>query len=492
MSRITRRKFVQQSALASLGAGVALSGTKASGKVLGANDTVRVGVAGINGRGRSHYGDYCKQKNVEVAYLIDPDSRLFDSRSKDVANKQGKAPQCVQDFRKALEDKNLDAISIATTNHWHAPMTIFACMAGKDVYVEKPASHNVHEGRVALEMARKYNRIVQHGTQQRSSGGRAREIAAVQSGKYGKLLVSKGYCAKPRGSIGTKKHEAPPAGLDFNLWTGPAPEQPFHRNLVHYNWHWFWDFGNGDIGNQGVHEVDVMRWAIPGATLPTRVVSIGGRFGYEDQGQTANTQMAVYTFGDVLAVFEVRGLINNNPTRKKEMAHSQRKVANEYYTTEGMIAGGKFYPKNGNGKSHGLDAPSVSVGGGGPFGNFINCVRSRKQDELNADIAHGHYSSALCHLGNISLRTGQSATWGSMPEELGDNDVVQQTFVNLQENLREFKVPLKGLKYQQGRVLNFDPKTEKFVGDNVDEANALLTRKYRKEFAIPSNLAFAK
>lgn len=488
MSRITRRKFVQQSALASVGATVALSGTKASGKILGANDTVRVGVAGINGRGKSHYGAYTGMKNVEVAYLIDPDSRLFDSRSKDVEKRQNKAPTCVQDFRKALEDKNLDAISIATCNHWHAPMTIFACMAGKDVYVEKPASHNVHEGRVAVEMARKYNRIVQHGTQQRSSGGRLREIAAVQSGKYGKLRVSKGYCAKPRGSIGTKKTETPPKELDFNLWTGPAQTTEFHRNLVHYNWHWFWAFGNGDIGNQGVHEVDVMRWAIPGATLPTRVVSLGGRFGYEDQGETANTQMSVYTFGDVLGVFEVRGLINNNPTRKKDMSHSQRKVANEYYTTEGMIAGGKFYPKNG-GKAEGIKTPSVDVFPGGTFGNFINCVRSRKQDELNADILHGHHSAALCHLGNISLRAGETATWGDMPNTLGDVDVVKETFNNLQENLREFKVPLKGLKYQQGRVLNFDPKTEQFVGDHVDEANAMLTRKYRKEFAIPTNIA---
>lgn len=489
MSRITRRKFVKQSALASIGATVALSGTKASGKVLGSNDKVLVAVAGINSRGRSHYGAYAGMKNVEVAYLVDPDSRLFDSRSKDVEKRQGKAPKCVQDFRTALEDKNVHAISIATCNHWHAPMTIFACMAGKDVYVEKPASHNVHEGRVALDMARKYNRIVQHGTQQRSSGGRAREIAAVQSGKYGKLRVSKGYCAKPRGSIGTKKNEAPPAGLDFNLWTGPAQKTEFHRNLVHYNWHWFWEFGNGDIGNQGVHEIDVMRWAIPGATLPTRVVSLGGRFGYEDQGQTANTQMSVYTFGDVLGVFEVRGLINNNPTRKKDMTHSQRKVANEFYTTEGMIAGGKFYPKNG-GKPEGVKAPAgVDVGGGGPWGNFINCVRSRNRDELNADIEHGHYSSALCHLGNISHRLGESGSWNDMPNRFGKNDVVQETINNLRENCREFKVPVDTSKVTVGRVLDMDPKTEQFVGKDVTAANALLTREYRKEFAIPTNLA---
>jgi len=303
--------------------------------------------------------------------------------------------------------------------------------------------------------------------------------SAVQSGKYGKLLVSKGYCAKRRGSIGTKKHEKPPAGLDFNLWTGPAHQQPYHDNLVHYNWHWFWDFGNGDIGNQGVHEVDVMRWAIKDATLPTRVVSLGGRFGYEDQGETANTQMAVYTFGDVLGVFEVRGLIAGNPRQK----HSQRKVANEYYTTEGMITGGKFYPKNG-GKPESVKGDG-HVEGGGPFGNFINCVRNGTPDKLNAAAIHGHHSSALCHLGNISYRLGKTAKWGELPDEFGDNDVVEETYANLENNLKDFNIPLDGLKYKQGRVLNFDPKTEKFTGPGAEEANKLLTRDYRKPFQIP-------
>src|SRR5262249_796855 len=187
-------------------------------------------------------------------------------------------------------------------------MTIWACEAGKDVYVEKPASHNVREGRIAVEIARKYKRIVQHGTQSRSVQAKAQVAEVIKSGQLGKLLVARGLCSKPRGRLRVQKPRTRAAEVDLNLWLGPAPEQPFHRNLVHYNWHWFWDFGNGDIGNQGVHEMDIARWGIPDATLPRGVISLGGRFGYVDQGQTANTQIAIFDYGETRLVFEVRGL----------------------------------------------------------------------------------------------------------------------------------------------------------------------------------------
>src|SRR5262245_4176905 len=252
MSKLNRRTFLKAAAATTAFPLATIAGTKSSGKVLGANDVIRVGVAGIHGQGNAHIGEYLKLPGVQVTYLIDPDASLFESRSKPIKEKYGQEPRCVSDIRKALEDKELDAISIATPNHWHSLMTIWACQAGKNVYVEKPLSHNITEGRRCIEAARKYKVIVQHGTQMRSSTGKHNEIAAVQSGKYGKLLVSKGYCCKPRWSIGRKEISKPPEKLDFNIWLGPAAEQPFHANLVHYNWHWFWDFGNGDIGNQGV------------------------------------------------------------------------------------------------------------------------------------------------------------------------------------------------------------------------------------------------
>ena len=236
--------------------------------VFGANDRIQVAVLGLHGRGREHVNGFMELENVEVTTLCDPDMEVLQGRQKLFMEKFNKKLKLVQDLRKVINDKKIDVISIATPNHWHSLATIWACQAGKDVYVEKPMSHNVFEGRKAVEAARKYNRIVQHGTQTRSSEHAAKQIAAVQSGKYGKLLVAKGYCCKPRWSIGYKPFKTPPANVDFDLWLGPAPSQPFHENLVHYNWHWFWDTGNGDIGNQGVHEMDVARWAIPGATMP--------------------------------------------------------------------------------------------------------------------------------------------------------------------------------------------------------------------------------
>ena len=277
---LSRRQFLNRSlAAASVGAGFAIGGTKSSGRVLGANDTVRVAVAGLNGRGGSHVDEFGKMAGVAIACLVDPDTRTYEKRIRQVESHGGRTPSTVQDIRRVLEDKNVDVVSIATPNHWHALMTIWAVQAGKDVYVEKPCSHNVHEGRIAVEAARRHQRIVQHGTQSRSSKEWALAAEAVRSGKLGKLLISRALCYKPRGSIGFKPVAPPPPEVDFNLWLGPAPEQPFHANLVHYNWHWFWDFGNGDIGNQGVHQMDIARWLIPGpdgkgVTYPRTVTSV--------------------------------------------------------------------------------------------------------------------------------------------------------------------------------------------------------------------------
>jgi predicted dehydrogenase len=478
MSRkLSRRTFVKSAAAASAAFPLfTIAGTKASGKILGANDVIRLAVCGINGRGGAHINKFAEMKGVQVTCLVDPDSRIHEKHAKNVEKLAGNTPKCVQDPRVALDDSNIDAISIATPNHWHSLLTIWACQRGKHVYVEKPLSHNVFEGRIAVQAARKHNCMVQHGTQQRSSEGRAREIAAVQSGKYGKLLVSKGYCSKPRWSIDFKKPESPPEGLDFDVWLGPAQEQPYHGNLVHYNWHWFWDTGNGDIGNQGVHEMDVARWAIKGATLPTKVYSLGGRFGYTDQGQTPNTQMAVMEFGDVKLVFEVRGLVGRT-------SKDPGKIANEYYTTEGMIAEGMFYPKNG-GKPERLENVGGSVRPGREFGSFINAVKSGNREDLNADVEHGHYSSALCHLANISYRLGEEVPFNRRTKTLGDDKVVLETFQALESNLTKGNgLSLDGLSYRLGRTLAFDPAAEKFVGDS--EANALLTRHYRAPYVVP-------
>ncbi len=500
-SHLSRRQFMNRSlAAAGVAGGFAIGGTKSSGRIIGANDTVRIAVAGINGRGGEHIKHWLRMKpGVEITCLIDPDTGTYQKRLDQIAKAGGRAPATVQDIRRALDDKSIDAVSVATPNHWHALITIWSCQAGKDVYVEKPCSHNVHEGRIAVEAARRYKRIVQHGTQSRSSRDWALAAAAIQSGKFGKLHVSRGVSFKPRESIGFKPTTTPPEQLDFDIWLGPAPQQPFHANLVHYNWHWFWDFGNGEIGNQGVHELDVARWLIPGAssnghgssaTFPKSVLSIGGRFRDHDQGETANTQISVMDYGDTQLIIEVRGL--NTKGFQGYM------IGNIAYLDAGTIAGAsgdrrsdvKFYPK---GKTEGIPLADVATveDESGParahFDNFIAAVRSRKVEDLNADIEQGHYSAALCHLSNVSYRLGQDVPFSKSSQAFGDDKEACETLARMEEHLKDNSVALDGLNYRLGRKLVFDAATESIVGDS--EANQLLTRAYRAPFVVPDRIA---
>ncbi|VTR93853.1 nadh-dependent dehydrogenase : NADH-dependent dehydrogenase OS=uncultured planctomycete GN=HGMM_F22C11C05 PE=4 SV=1: GFO_IDH_MocA [Gemmata massiliana] len=483
MTRVSRRRFLQTSLATA--ATVTIAGTKSSARVMGANDRIRIAVAGLNGRGESHVGAYLGMKNVEIAYLVDPDKRTYQKRLDQIARKERPAAPCIQDVRKALEDKDLNAVSIATPNHWHALMTIWACEAGKDVYVEKPCSHNIHEGRIAVEMARKHKRVVQHGTQNRSSQGWADLAALAKSGKLGKLLVSRGLCYKDggtggstRGDIGTKPTKAPPADLDFNIWLGPAQEQPYHENLVHYRWHWFWAFGNGDAGNQGVHEMDKARWLIPGATWPKSVISFGGRYANNDQAETPNALVSVFDYGETQLIFETRGL--------KSPAFRGQTVGNILHFEEGVVAGAKFYPK---GKDEGQPIPKVVSDvklGGDHFTNFIDCVRSRDTAKLHADIEVGHVSAGLCHLGNISYRLGKASSYEPKLGKIAGNESGTDALERMAEHLKDSGIKFDGQNFFAGRKLDFDAKTETFSKDS--EANALLTRKYRAPFTVPDKV----
>ncbi len=502
MSHTTRRDFLM-SAAAGVALGVAGNAVLAAERVkrreknaavpapvkaVGANERIRIAVVGINGRGREHISQFARMPGVEVAYLVDPDTRVFEGCSKIVEQAGGKKPQCVQDLRKVLEDKELNAISVATCNHWHSLATVWGCQAGKDVYVEKPCSHNVFEGRQCVEAARKYKRIVQHGTQSRSDSRWARSIAAVKSGKYGKLLVAKAYASKVRWSIGFKETADPPKEFDFNLWLGPALQQSYHQNIVHYNWHWFWDFGNGEIGNQGVHQMDIAQWVLPQITKPFTAMSIGCRYvdsrDFRDQGQTPNMQLAVFDFGGPLVVFEVRGLNGKKGPGGKEFA---TQVDDEFYVEQGVIKGGKFHPK-GSTKSEPLPADlPLGIRPGEHFKNFIDCVRSRKQDELNAEILEGHRSSTMCHLANISYRLGREAPFSEKPKDLGDNEHVAASVKAIEDQLvGALGMDLAKFKYTLGAKLQFCPKTEKFVGNT--EADKLLTRPYRAPFVVPEKV----
>jgi predicted dehydrogenase len=435
MSGVNRRTF-----LASAGAGAAALGLMSTARALGANDQVRIAVIGFNGRGKSHIDAFTKNKQTTVATLCDIDTRLFDKGAASVESKQGKKPECVQDLRRVLDDKNIDAVSIATTNHWHALATVWACQAGKDVYVEKPVSHNFIEGKRMVEAARKYGRIVQTGTQSRSSAGVAEAVEFLRSGGIGDIYMAKGLCYKPRGSIGHKADASVPDGVDYNIWLGPAPERPFNPNRFHYEWHWNWDYGNGDLGNQGIHQMDVARWGLGKSTWPIKITGSGGRFGYKDDGETPNTEVCTFRYNDCELVFEVRGL----PTNDEQGV----KIGNIFYGTKGLLTinGSKWATFLGDiGKSL-TPGPSGDGKGkgseGSHFDNFVAAVLSRDPGKLHAEILEGHRSSALCHLGNIAYRTG--------------------------------------------RALSFDPETETFPGDAP--ANALLSREYRSPFTMPEKV----
>lgn len=472
--RSTRRQFMRTGLTAATALGMTRLARPAYG-ILGANERIRIAVAGINGRGGEHIGGFSRIPDLEIAYLIDPDARLFESRSRHVTDRGGKRPECVQDVRKALDDKTLDAISIAAPNHWHSLMTIWACQAGKDVYVEKPLSHDFHEGRVAVEVAKKYKRIVQHGTQRRSEAPWAKAIAAIHSGQLGKLLVARGLCYKRRNSIGFKTPCEVPPELDYNLWTGPRPQVPYHPNLVHYNWHWFWNFGNGDIGNQGVHQLDVARWGIQGATLPKSVISFGGRFGYQDQAETPNTQIAFMDFGGTMLIFEVRGL--------KTDKYLGSDIGNIFHMESGTIVEGKYFP---TGSKEAAPLPKVDAPlgpGDGTYANFIAAVRSRKPSDLNAPVVEGHYSSALFHLANISYQVGEDSPVSGWKNAFTDSDAARETVERLYPHLADNGIAVEQLRGRMGRKLTIDLSTESIVDD--PQAAQMLSPASRAPFGVP-------
>ena len=464
MKGITRRNFLK----GSIAAGTAFAFTSSPySKVRGANDAIRVAVAGIHGRGGSHISAFHSMEGVRVVALCDADRKVLEGRA-GAFHKRNEKVDTYVDIRKLLDDKSIDVVSIATTNHWHSLMTIWACQAGKDVYVEKPCSHNVFEGRQCVRAARKYKRIVQHGTQRRS-GGHWRTLRDIASGKRGKLLVVRGGKLNGRSSIGFKPVEEPPEHIDFDLWLGPAPKQPYHKNLVHYNWHWFWDFGNGDIGNRGVHAMDMCRWMIPNATLPKSVISIGGRFVWKDQAETPNLQLVVYDFGRTKLIYEVSNL--------KTKGGRPGTVFDDTVPVEPIEITSPPDVKN----------PTAERGPGGEiFKNFIACVCSRRSEDLDAHILEGHYSSALCHLPNISYRLGEQVSFAKKPKELGDDEDVDKSFQWFVETVKNNGVDIKKSTYCLGRKLRLDTKKEKFIGD--PEADKLLTREYRKPFVVPQQV----
>lgn len=477
MSKLNRRGFLKASA----GGGLLLMGTRASGAVRGANERLRIAVAGLNGRGQSHIAGWLEQQNVELAWLIDPDQKVLSTAVNALQAKLGSnfKAKATADVREALEDQTLDAISVATPNHWHSLMTIWAAQAGKHVYVEKPMSHDVAEGRICVAAQRKYGVVIQHGTQSRSSAEIAGLHEAIQAGQFGKLKISYGYCCKERNTIGFKPVTAPPENLNWDLWRGPADVKEFHANYVHYNWHWFWKTGNGDMNNQGTHQLDIARWALDrDQTHPVRVMALGGRFQWNDQGETPNTMMGIAEYPNGQQVFFN---VRNVPYKGYE-----RQVENEYYFEDGgKIIRGLYYPA-GSEKGEKLNLPPGKVTPGGNWGAFVSACRAGKPELANGNVDDAHYGCVLGHLMNNSYRLGEKVPFSEKAGRFGDNKDAAEHFRRLHSIMRDgVGVPEDGAEYIVGPWLTFDPASERHTGDHADAANLLLKDPNRKGYEIP-------
>jgi len=361
-------------------------------------------------------------------------------------------------------------------------MTIWAAQAGKHVYVEKPMSHDVREGRIAVEAQKKYGVVIQHGTQRRSDAGIAGLHEALHRGDLPPLKISYGYCCKPRGSIGHEPIGPPPANLNWDLWKGPAVISDYHANYHPYDWHWFWKTGNGDLNNQGTHQLDVARWALsPDQTHPVRVMAIGGRFAWNDQGETPNTMFGLAEFPNGQQVmFNVRNV---------NYKGYQHQVFNEYYLEDGSkITGeGKYQIlRPGASKPEPLEVPRGKVTPGGNWGAFIAAVRAGDPSMANGNVMDAHYGCVLGHLMNNSYRLGKQVPFNAKAASFGDNSDAAEHFLKLHEVMRDgVGLPEDKEQYTVGPWLSFDPKTETHIGDHAEEANALLKDENNPGFRIP-------
>jgi predicted dehydrogenase len=432
----------------------------------GANDRVRVAVCGIRGQGFQHVLEYSRMDNVEIAAVCDVDENILRQRLADMERLAIPKPKTYSDPRRLMEDKTIDAVSIATPNHWHALLTIWGCQAGKDVYVEKPASHYWWESKQMVRAAEKYNRIVQHGTNSRSSPAVIEGVRKLREGVIGDVYLSRGLCFNQRDTIGHAPVEAVPSGVDYDLWTGPAPKHEFTRNRFHYNWHWLWDYGNGDIGNQGVHQIDLARWGL-GVGFPVKASGMGGHFMFDDDQETPNVLACAFEFDDggkrKMLEFEVRHWITNHeagigtpgfggqpiqgfigpPGNEPKLPEGGNTVGNIFYGSKGYMAISNEEDQSYRTWLGREQKPGPSSRReGSNWANFIDCVRSRRKENLNAPIQEAHISCTLIHLANAS--------------------------------------------YRLGRTLNFDAATETVVGD--EEANRLLRGTSRAPFAVPETV----
>ena len=482
MPRISRRSFLKTTATAA--AGSAFLRPRSWAQVAGANSDIRLAIVGFHNRGVDIITkELVNLPGQRITALCDVDSAVLDGMAKTLAD-QGNTVQKFTDYRDLLAKGDIDAVFIVTPNHQHALQAIWACQAGKDVYLEKPVCHEIWEGRRIIEAAQKYKRIVQVGSQCRSSDSLGEAVAWVRAGNLGKIQSARGLCYKRRDSIGLTSGPQPiPPTVNYDLWLGPAPQAPLLRTRLHYDWHWQWPYGNGDLGNQGVHQMDISRWFLGESTLSPRVLTVGGRLGYVDDGQTPNSLVVVHDYPAAPLIFEVRGLPTKTGSTTMDtydgasigvivQCEGGRVVVPSYTTATAYDTAGKVLKQFSGASNH--------------EGNFIDAVRSRKTTDLHAPITEGFISTCLCHTANISYRLGKNQPPDAIREQIKANAPLSEAFARLAQNLSANGVDLDKTPATLGAALQFDPVAMRFT--NNDAANALLRRVDRPPFVVPENV----
>ncbi|MDO4551225.1 MAG: Gfo/Idh/MocA family oxidoreductase [Planctomycetia bacterium] len=493
MSNISRRNFLRATALS----GAALASSRFTVSILaeeakGANDKISIAVIGVRGRGGNHIDGYLASKNCAITYLVDVDETVGKNCADKLEKRQGFRPKFVKDMRDILADESLDTVSIATPNHWHSLQAIWAMRAGKDVYAEKPVCQNLFEGRTLVAAVKKYQRICQVGTQCRSNQGIIEAIKFIHQGGIGEVKLARGLCYKRRKSIGQLGDYPIPEGVDFDLWSGPAifTDPKVTRKQFHYDWHWQRLYGNGDSGNQGPHQTDIARWGLGLMRHPNKIITYGGRLGYQaerknpdyiDAGDTPNTEVSILDYGDKTIIFETRGL--------ETPALDNTKIGVIFYGSEGKLVQRSYTHSIAYDKEGKVIKEFKGGDDGNHYRNFISCVRSRKSEDLNAPVMDGYLSACMAILGNASYYVGEK-NYQSVEniqkalQQVDQRDDNAATLARTVEHLKANKVDLEKYPLSLGPELIFDPEKEIFT--NHDDANKELTRQWRDGYVCPS------
>lgn len=494
---MNRRDFLRNTGIGAAGLMVGCATGKtpwtAKGKPAGANSNIRVAVIGLHKQGKFHIDAYRRIPGVRVVALCDVDEQVLDQRVAEL-EKENIRVRAYRDLRELFDSKEIDAVSIAMPNHWHALATVWGCQAGKDVLVEKPVSHSIWEGRKMVEAARKYRRMVQGGLNNRSRPGMAATFDNVRSGQLGKILRAYAWDYKRRESIGKIAGSAPiPERVDYNLWTGPAPMLPLLREKLHYDWHWQWATGNGEIGNNGVHWLDAVRWGIGKDHLPRSVMSFGGRYGYVDDGQTPNAHAVVFDYDGIPVIYESRGLPRASDAKGMDDFDCTSASGGRILVPssgETVLSGCVIVCENGYAHNTGVYDNDGKViqefnsDRGSPQRSFINALRSGKRSDLKGEILDGHLSAALCHMGNVPILCGEPLTFDAAKKSFGNNEHATRALDRMVAHLKANKVDVAKSNVIVGPTLHFDSRSERFTGPHADRANLFVKNDFREPFVI--------